>query len=213
MYVDKKLKKVNALQTLSRLNRIPPEKDNASLFNFLKEPEEIKEASQPYYETTILSEGTDPNILYQIERDIYKFDVIDQSDVGRFSELWYSTEDQSKLHQVLAPAIVRFKELTKEDKYVFKDNLRRFVKTYAFITQLVSFTDVSLEKLYLYCRFLLKKLPLDKDSLPREIVENIDMNRYRIKQTYKGGITLEKKDGELAPLTTDEKKPPEIGRA
>lgn len=64
------------------------------------------------------------------------------------------------------------------------------------------------EKLYLYSRFLFKKLPLDNDTLPREIVENIDMDRYRIKQTYKGGITLEKKDGELAPLTTDEKKPP-----
>jgi len=208
MYVDKKLRKVNAVQTLSRLNRRPPGKDNAFVLDFVNETEEIKEAFQPYYETTILSEGTDPNILYQIEQDIYKFDVIDQSDVGRFSELWYSTEDQSKLHQVLAPAIVRFKELTKEDNYVFKDNLRRFVKTYAFVTQLVSFTDVSLEKLHLYCRFLLKKLPLDKDTLPREIVENIDMNRYRIKQTYKGGITLEKKDGELAPLTTDEKKPP-----
>src|SRR4030066_934495 len=208
MYVDKKLRKVNAVQTLSRLNRRPPGKDNAFVLDFVNETEEIKEAFQPYYETTILSEGTDPHILYQIEQDIYKFDVIDQSDVGQFTVLWYSTEDQSKLHQVLVPAIVRFKELTKEDKYVFKDNLRRFVKTYAFITQLVSFTDVSLEKLYLYCRFLLKKLPLDKDTLPREIVENIDMNRYRIKQTYKGGITLEKKDGELAPLTTDEKKPP-----
>src|SRR3989337_1146901 len=208
MYVDKKLRKVNAVQTLSRLNRISPGKDNASVLDFVNETEEIKEAFQPYYETTILSEGTDPNILYQIEQDIYKFDVIDQSDVGQFTVLWYSTEDQSKLHQVLAPAIVRFKELTKEDKYVFKDNLRRLVKTYAFVTQLVSFTDVSLEKLHLFCRFLLKKLPLDKDTLPREIVENIDMNRYRIKQTYKGGITLEKKDGELAPLTTDEKKPP-----
>jgi len=208
MYVDKKLRKVNAVQTLSRLNRISPGKDNASVLDFVNETEEIKEAFQPYYETTILSEGTDPNILYQIEQDIYKFDVIDQSDVGQFTVLWYSTEDQSKLHQVLVPAIVRFKELTKEDKYVFKDNLRRFVKTYAFVTQLVSFTDVSLEKLHLFCRFLLKKLPLDKDTLPREIVENIDMNRYRIKQTYKGGITLEKKDGELAPLTTDEKKPP-----
>src|SRR3990170_991229 len=134
MYVDKKLRKVNAVQTLSRLNRISPGKDNASVLDFVNETEEIKEAFQPYYETTILSEGTDPNILYQIEQDIYKFDVIDQSDVGRFSELWYSTEDQSKLHQVLAPAIVRFKELTKEDKYVFKDNLRRFVKTYAFVT-------------------------------------------------------------------------------
>ena len=103
----------------------------------------------------------------------------------------------------------RYEELSKEDKFTFKDNLRRYVKTYAFITQIVTFKDVSLEKLYLYSRFLLKKLPIDKESLPREIVESIDMDKYRIKATYKGGITLEKKEGELTPeLTTDEKKPP-----
>lgn len=208
MYVDKKLKGVNAVQTLSRLNRIFPGKDDVSVLDFVNETDEIRKAFQPYYETTILSEGTDPNVLYQIERDIYKFDVIDPSDVERFAEVWYSTEDQSKLHQILAPAIVRFKELTKEDKHLFKDNLRRYVKIYAFISQIVSFQDVSLEKFYLYCRFLIKKLPLDKDSLPREVVESVDMDRYRIKQTYKGGITLEKKEGELAPLTTKEKKPP-----
>lgn len=207
MYVDKKLKGVNAVQTLSRLNRIFSAKDNVSVLDFVNETDDIRMAFQPYYETTILSEGTDPNILYQIERDIYKFDVIDSSNVDRFADLWYSTEDQSKLHQVLASAVERYKKLSKEDKFIFKDNLRRFVKIYAFISQIVSFQDVSLEKLYLYCRFLIKKLPIDKDSLPREVVESVDMDRYRIRQTYKGGIILEKKEGELAPLTTDEKKP------
>jgi len=208
MYVDKKLKGVNAVQTLSRLNRIFPAKNGVSVLDFVNETDEIRKAFQPYYETTILSEGTDPNVLYEIERDILKFDIIDQPEIDRFAELWYSTEDQSKLHQVLSPAIVRFKELIQEDKYIFKDNLRRYVKIYAFISQVVAFQDVSLEKLYLYCRFLIKKLPLDKDSLPREVVESVDMDRYRIKQTYKGGITLEEKEGELAPLTTKEEKPP-----
>jgi type I restriction enzyme R subunit len=208
MYVDKKLQKVNAVQTLSRLNRKPPAKDDVYVLDFVNDTDEIKKAFQPYYETTILSEGTDPNILYEIERDILKFDIIYQSDIDRFVELWYSTEDQSKLHHILAPAVERYKGLSKEDKFIFRDNLRRYIKTYTFITQLVTSKDVSLEKLYLYSRFLLKKLPLDKDSLPREIVENVDMDRYRIKQTYKGGITLEKKEGQLAPLVTDEKKPP-----
>lgn len=208
MYVDKKLKGVHAVQTLSRLNRIYPGKDDASVMDFVNETDDIKKSFQPYYETTILSEGTNPNILYEIERDIHKSDVIDLSDVDRFTELWYSTEDQSKLHQLLVPAVERFKELTKEDKFIFKDNLRRYIKSYVFISQIVSFQDVSLEKLYLYSRFLLKKLPLGKDSLPREIVESIDMDRYRVNQTYKGGITLEKKDGELTPPTTEEKLPP-----
>ena len=211
MYVDKKLKSVNAVQTLSRLNRISPGKDRVFVLDFVNETDEIKEAFQPYYETTILSEGIDPNVIYQSERGIDKAGVIDPTDIEQFVDIWYSPEDQSKLHQVLSPSIERFKKLTKEDRYLFRDNLRRYVHVYAFITQMVTFADVSLEKLYLYCRFLLKKLPFDKDTLPREIVESIDMDRYRIKQTYKGGITLEKKDGEIAPFVTDEKKPPVQG--
>jgi type I restriction enzyme R subunit len=208
MYVDKKLQKVNTVQTLSRLNRISPGKDEVYVLDFVNETDDIRKSFQPYYETTILSEGTDPNVLYEIERDILKFDIIDQSEIDRFAELWYSTEDQSKLHQVLAPAVRRYEELSKEEKFTFKDNLRRYVKTYAFITQIVTFKDVSLERLYSYSRFLLKKLPIDKESLPREIVESIDMDRYRIKATYKGGITLEKKEGQLTPLTPEEKQPP-----
>ena len=208
MYVDKKIKGVNAVQTLSRINRIYPGKDDVAVLDFVNETDDIKKAFQPYYETTILSEGTDPNVLYEIERNVFKFDIIDQSEIEQFVEFWYSTEDQSKLHQVLAPAVERFKKLSKEDKSIFKDNLRRYTKTYAFISQIVTFRDISLEKLYLYSRLLLKKLSLEGDTLPREIVENVDMDRYRIKPTYKGGITLEKKNGELAPLTTDEKEPP-----
>lgn len=208
MYVDKKLQKVNAVQTLSRLNRISPGKDEAYVLDFVNETDDIRDSFQPYYETTILSEGTDPNVLYEIERDILKFDIIEQSEIDRFAKLWYSTEDQSKLHQVLSPAIERYMELSKEEKFTFRDNLRRYVKIYAFITQIVTFKDVSLEKLYLYCRFLLKKLPIGKESLPREIVESIDMDRYRIKTTYKGGITLEKKEGQLTPLSSEEKQPP-----
>lgn len=208
MYVDKKLQRVNAVQTLSRLNRISPGKDEVYVLDFVNETDDIRKSFQPYYETTILSEGTDPNVLYEIERDILKFDIIDQSEIDRFVELWYSTEDQSKLHQVLSPAVGRYKELSKEEQFTFKDDLRRYTKTYAFIAQIVTFEDVSLEKLYLYSRFLLKKLPIDKDSLPREIVESIDMDRYRIKATYKGGITLEKKEGQLTPLTPKEKQLP-----
>ena len=111
MYVDKKLQRVNAVQTLSRLNRISPGKDEVYVLDFVNETDDIRKSFQPYYETTILSEGTDPNLLYKIERDILKFDIIDQSEIDRFAELWYSTEDQSKLHQVLSPAVERYKEL------------------------------------------------------------------------------------------------------
>ena len=208
MYVDKKLKGLNAVQTLSRLNRISPGKDSVYVLDFVNETDDIKKSFQPYYEATILSEGTDPNVIYEIERDILKFDIIDPQEIDRFAELWYSTEDQSKLHQVLSPAIERYSELHREEQFIFRDNLRRYIKIYAFISQIVTFSDVSLEKLYLYSRFLLKKLPLDGWSLPREIVESIDMDRYRIKKTYKGGIALEKKEGELTPLTYGEKEPP-----
>ncbi len=208
MYVDKKLRGVNAVQTLSRLNRIYPGKDEVFVLDFVNETDDIKKAFQQYYETTILSEGTDPNILYDLEQKIEDFGIIDYQDVDNFVRLWYTTEDQSKLHKVLMPAIERYNELSREERFELRDYLRTFIKTYAFVSQIVTFEDVGLEKLYLYCRFLLKKLPVDKTSLPKEILESVDMDRYRIQKTFTGEINLVREEVALYTSNNIEKSPP-----
>lgn len=157
MYVDKKLMGLSAVQTLSRLNRACPGKDQVAVLDFVNDPYDIQEAFQPYYQTAILSEGTDPNVLYTLEQKIKELGIIEDNDVFEFTKLWYTSEDQSSLHRELDPAIKRFNSLEVEDKKLFRKLVQQFVKTYAFVSQIVTFEDSALEKLYLYCRFLLKK--------------------------------------------------------
>jgi len=198
MYVDKKLFGVNAVQALSRLNREYPGKDGVIVLDFVNEPEDIQESFQPYYETIILSEGTDPNRIYDFERKISGFNIVDINNVNEFVYTWYQSDNQSKLHKALAPTVERYKELSKEDRKDFRDAIRKYVKMYSFISQLVRFEDVDLEKLYLYYRLLLKKIPIDKDSLPKEVLESVDMSKYRNQKIYEGRLILKGEDTEVS---------------
>lgn len=197
MYVDKKLKGVNAVQTLSRLNRKCPFKDETMILDFVNEAGDIQAAFQEYYQTVILSEGTDPNILYDFQRAIEETNIIDSLDVDRFNEFYNSGDEQSDLHRYLEPAVGRFIKLEKNEKVAFKDLLKKYIKTFSFVTQLITFTDPSLEKIYQYCRFLVKKLPLDKDSLPREVIEAVDIENFVIEKKFAGKLVLRDEDSEF----------------
>jgi len=197
MYVDKKLNGLSAVQTLSRLNRAYPGKDKAIVLDFVNDPDDIQKAFQPYYQTAILSEGTDPNILYTLEQKIKEFSILEDKNILEFTRLWYTSEDQSSLHRELAPAIEEFNNLEEEEQKLFRKLVQQFVKTYAFVSQIVTFEDSALEKLYLYCRFLLKKLPPGKIGLPKEVLESVDMDRYRVRKIFSGHLILKDEDSEL----------------
>ena len=210
MYIDKKLVGLRAVQTLSRLNRIHPGKNSTFVLDFVNEAEDIQKAFQPYYQATVLIEGVDPNKLYKIQKSIDKFEIIDYEGVEQFAKFWYSTEDQSKLHKVLAPAVKRFKSLGgkdegKEKQKEFRDLLRRFSKLYTFVAQVVTFEDPDLEKLHLYCRFLLKKLPLIGKVLPKEILDAVDMSKFQLKRTFDGVIPLRDGDKSLPGIIAEPK--------
>ena len=109
MYVDKKLGGVNAVQTLSRLNRIYPEKRGTIVLDFANEADEIQAAFEPYYETTLLSEATDPNLLYEIQSRLLAFPVFTEADVERFAKVYFDKKaTQDQLYAVLAPVTTRF---------------------------------------------------------------------------------------------------------
>jgi type I restriction enzyme R subunit len=201
MYVDKKIGGVNAVQTLSRLNRVHPEKSETIVLDFANEADVIQKSFQPYYEKTLLSEATDPNLLYAIERQLLDFHVCDQAEVNSFAKIYFnpkSTQDQ--LYAGLAPCVERFKGMTKEEKAEFKGKLMDYVRLYAFLSQILTFTDSDLEKLYVFARLLRRYLPPERDQLPREIQQNIDMENYRVQQTWKGKIKLERGNGEVEPI-------------
>lgn len=210
MYVDKKLGGVHAVQTLSRLNRIhPPLKWETMVLDFANEAEDIREAFQPYYEKTILSESTDPNLLYDLENRLRDFDIYTDDEVEAFIKVYFSAKGtQDRLYAALRPGVDRFNELVIEEQAEFRGLLNDYVRLYAFLSQVIPFTDPDLEKLYLYARFLSRYLPYRREELPREIQQKIDMESYRIRQQHTGEIALERGNGQLDPQgSKDHQKP------
>ena len=177
MYVDKKLGGVNAVQTLSRLNRTYPGKNETMVLDFANEAEEIQQAFAPYYEKTLLSEGTDPNLLYDLQTKLAGFHFYSEDDVNRFAVMYFDPKGtQDKLYAVLAPVVDRYEEASNEEKADFKGHLTDYVRLYAFLSQIITFVDTDLEKLYVFGRLLLRKLPASLERLPLEIQQNIDIN-------------------------------------
>ena len=205
MYVDKKLGGVNAVQTLSRLNRTHLDKSETMVLDFANDAEEIRKAFEPYYETTILSEATDPNLLYEIQNRLRGFEIFVDGDVEVFASVYFDpTATQDRIYAVLEPVRQRFAELAEEDKPEFRGQLNDYVRLYAFLSQILTFADPDLEKLYQFGRYLRRLLPADPAELPREVQKKIDMESYRIQQTASGSIKLERQAGQLQPQRSKE---------
>lgn len=203
MYVDKHLSGVNAVQTLSRLNRTHPDKRGTSVIDFANEADEIKEAFEPYYETTLLSEATDPNLLYELQNKLADFSVFMNSEIEAFAKRYFDAKaTQDQLYSILNPVVARFNELSKEDRAGFRSELTDYIRLYGFLSQLLTFSDADLEKLYVFARYLRRLLPTDREPLPLEVQQNIDMESYRIQQTASGKIALERRPGILDPIST-----------
>ncbi|MFI4912643.1 MAG: type I restriction endonuclease subunit R [Sedimentisphaeraceae bacterium JB056] len=207
MYVDKKLGGVSAVQTLSRLNRTCSDKKGCVVLDFVNEAEDIQKAFQPYYQTTLLAEESDQNKLYDIERELWGFEVFNQADLDEFAEIFFNPALASEgLQPILDRGVEQWRHKKEEQREEFRSLLQSYVRIYGFMSQLVTFEDVELEKLYVYCKCLGRKLPRRNNPLPYEVLEAVDLDSLRVEQTYKGAIELEKEDGETVPITTGQRK-------
>ncbi len=201
MYVDKRLGDVNAVQTLSRLNRVYPGKNETMVLDFVNKAEDIQEAFHRYYEKTLLSQGTDPNLLYDLQTRLADFHCYSEDEVNHFAALYFDKKaTQDKLYAALAPVVDRFKEAVEEERADFRGQLTDYVRLYAFLSQVITFVDTDLEKLYVFGRLLLRRLPVTLERLPVEIQQNIDIESYRIKQTSTGKIALPRGTAEIDPI-------------
>lgn len=200
MYVDKKLGGVNAVQTLSRLNRKRAGKTDAFVLDFVNEASDIKEAFQPYYTTIVLSEATDPNILHDLERDISQFKLFTRFEVDRFIEKYFKNRGPDQLNAVLDEVVSRYKEMLLEERDDFKSKSGDYIRKYGFISQIVTFSDVKLEKLYIFLKLLIRKLPASKGQLPYEVLEAVDMDSYKIQKQANVNIILEDTEGVAGPM-------------
>ena len=203
MYVDKKLGGVNAVQTLSRLNRTHPNKKGTMVLDFANEAEDIRMAFEPYYETTLLSEGTDPNLLYEVQGRLLDYGVFAADDVEGFAQVYFDPKAaQDRLYAALEPVGQRLGELTSDEGRDFRGQLTDYVRLYVFLSQVLTFADPDLEKLYVFARHLRRLLPGSPDQLPREVQQNIDMESFRIQRTSHGRVGLERGGRPLPPAGT-----------
>jgi len=216
MYVDKKLSGVLAVQTLSRLNRIYKGKEDTFVLDFVNEKEAIFAAFQPYYELTTIKENSDPNHLYDLKTEIESAQVIWESEVNQFCNLYFKSSAnltkamQSKLNAYIDPAVERFIALpdgSKEGDDIsavknqedFKHALQVFIRTYSFLTQIIPFHDIALEKLFIYGRFLLKKIPYKKDEERFILHDEVALEYYRLEKIKDKKLTLyPETEGELS---------------
>jgi type I restriction enzyme R subunit len=200
MYVDKRLDGVQAVQTLSRLNRIYPGKETPFVLDFVNKAEDILAAFKPYYTVTELEAESDPSHLEELKHELNQMQVYNWTEVKDFARVFYKPlgeqkcGDHAALQKALQNAVERYKQLEHdEDRDKFRDKLKAYVRLYAFVTQLISYTDQEQEMLYSFGRFLLPHIhPSDsRDAYPEKDVE---LQYYRLQKVMEGSIDLS--DGE-----------------
>ena len=203
MYVDKHLSGVHAVQTLSRLNRTAEDKDGTMVLDFVNEAEHIQRAFEPYYEQTILSEETDPNLLYDRETELRAFRLYTGDDIERVVKLLYSPDtDQSQLHAPIQPVVDRYDELDPDSQADFRSKVIDYIRQYAFLSQVLPFEDIELEKLYQFLRLVIRKLPIESTEMPYDILNDVDIEAYTLRETHQGNISPSSAAGTLDPINT-----------
>ena len=208
MYVDKALSGVKAVQTLSRLNRTCPGKEDTFVLDFVNDRETILSSFQPYYQRTSVSENPDPNHLYDLKAKLDEKQVYWQSEIDAFANVYFkpsyrlTAKDQSALYAYIDPAVDRYKALeTDEIKDEFKKGLRTWCNLYSFLSQIMPFSDSDFEKFYAYAKLLQTKLPKRDLSESLQLTDELAMEYYRLEKIADGTIELQKEDGELDGMT------------
>jgi len=206
MFVDKKLKGVNAVQTLSRLNRTCPFKNDTFVLDFANTSESIKESFQPFYEETTLVGSSDVNRVYDLRSKLNEFALFNDEDVDKFYAIMKVNSDKKKqddlaigkLVSVMKPAVDNYADLDDDKRLLARDTMMKFIRSYGFVTQLVRINDEDLFKDYLYISHLIRLLP--KTQYPVfDLTGKVSLEYAKLKETFKGAIELEKEGGEVVP--------------
>jgi type I restriction enzyme R subunit len=205
MFVDKKLGGASTVQTLSRLNRTAPGKETTMVLDFVNDPEKVQEDFQMYYGSNYmeLDDQTDPNSLYDVQQKIEAFNVIYQNDIEAYAKLFFTKGDhKEKLQPILNEVVKRYNsELAEDQKVSFKANIKNFVRLYRFLSQIITFTDVQLEKYYVFLSDLFKKLPASPNTLPTEVLEEIDLDSYKLQHQFTTDLALQSQNTGMQGMT------------
>ena len=196
MYVDKRLDGVQAVQTLSRLNRVAPGKEPPFVLDFVNDPEDIRRAFAPYYDRTELLAASDPHHLEVLKHELNGMQVYHEAEVKAFAKVFYLPQpqrrptDHARLEAQLQFARDRFRGLGEEDQTAFCDRLSAFVSLYTFLSQIIPYGDSDLERLASFGRLLLPSLLPDRGEGAVHLDDEVSLEYYRLERVSSGAITL-----------------------
>jgi type I restriction enzyme R subunit len=211
MYVDKKLQSVLAVQTLSRLNRCNDKmgKTDTFVLDFFNTVDEIKNAFDPFYTSTSLSQPTDVNVLHDLKEDLDDVGVYEWDEVQQFNDRFFSNADADQLSPLIDTAAARFNEdlgLEEEAKIDFKIKAKQFVKIYGQVACILPYNNIHWEKLYWFLKFLIPKLTVrdpEQDQLD-ELLNSVDLSTYGLERVkLNAAIALDDSESELDPQNSN----------
>lgn len=213
MYIDRKLAGLQAVQTLSRLNRTYPGKTKTYVLDFQNTIDDIQTAFEPFFNATTLEANSDPNQIYMLEQRIRSFGLVLDEEIERFSEIYYKAaldiHDRAKLEGIVRQAVMRFDSEEEEEQEEFRQLIKSYLRFYSFLSQIMALGDTELEKLFAYASWLNRLLPGRDMPADIEITEDmIRLHAARLDEKEKGSASLAPDAGaQLSPISEFGAKP------
>ena len=203
MYVDKKLSGVNAVQTLSRLNRICKNKEDTCVLDFVNSHEELAEYFSTFYKQTYLGQRSDPEKIFELKSNLLEYEIYTQDEVEVFVASILKEEKENSIHAQLDKIVERFNKQNEDIKAEFYSKIKNYLNNYAFLAQILPYEDINLEKHYILLKKLIAKIaPPRSEDLAKGILDNVSFDSYRVQLIKSEDIRL-KGDGELMPSSAD----------
>lgn len=207
MIVDKELRDVKAVQTLSRVNRICDGKEDTYILDFVNPIERIRDAFQQFYQETSLEEEINFDLIYTTQKTLRGYNVYTDANIEAVSKIYFDPDirkanlTQGKISNALKPVADKYNELNQEQRYQFRREVRALVKWYNYISQITRMFDKELHKEYVFCSYLSKLLPPDPVQ-PFDLDNRVKLEYYRLEKTYEGSIALEDQPGSWRPTSS-----------
>ena len=215
MFVDKVLSGVQAVQTLSRLNRTAKGKEDTFVLDFVNDHEDIYAAFKPYYQRTELGEIPDDEKLADLSNTLDEWKIYTQSDIDEFAGVWFSgrttpsNSEHKRLNAIIDKAIEKYLHISDDPEHndeqqkLFKIQLQSYLNLYLFVSQILPYADSIHEKRYVYLKALMMKLPRGRQSEKLDLSKMAILQYYRLQQIGEGSIKLNEGEAEPQKGSTD----------
>lgn len=203
MIVDKKLKSVKAVQTLSRLNRTCPGKTDTFVLDFVNTHEDILDAFQPFYQETFLQQEVNVDLIYQTQKELRGYGIYNDDDIEAFSKEYFRGGKQDpkamgRMTSALKPVADRYNLKTQNERYQFRRQLRSLIKWYSYISQVVRMFDKELHKEFVFCSYLIGLIP-PEPTIEFDLDGKLKLEYYKLQKTFDGAIALTQAKGVYEP--------------